>query len=431
MEKNNSDVWGFRYVISPLSGQKTAVTIKGEKIIRVGDELPGFNYLDGNGLLIVPGIIDPHVHFRTPGGEHKETWKTGAKAAVLGGVTTVFDMPNTDPPLTTEKRIDEKICLIEKQKADINYRLWFGATPDNHDEMRRALMRKKVCGVKAYMGSSTGNLLVADDSSLRKIFALCAGMDAIVGLHAEDEKLIKANRVYLKRDPFVCDHGKIRNIEAEVSAVRRALRLQRETGCRLYFCHLSAPESVEMVKNEKDRGAKVYVEACPHHFRLSDDQLFGRNGSFFKVNPPLRAIAQSKRLRELILRDGYIDCIGSDHAPHTIEEKRITQYDKIPSGLPGVQTIFPLLFDLVAKGKMKLDHFISLTSGNAASIFRLGTKGAIAPGFDADFILAAPNRKIVLNHNDMASKCGWTPYHYWSMIGRPEWVVVGGKKFPV
>lgn len=407
-------------------GSKDTLLIGGEKIIVKNK---GCRYADawitGEGLLALPGLIDPHVHFRIPGGEHKEDWEYGVRAAIAGGVTTVFDMPNTNPPLTTQKRLDKKAEFTGER--DIDYRFWFGATNRNIHEIKKVAGDPRIIGVKVYMGSSTGGLLVTDEQVLTKIFSVCNAHNLVVGVHAEDETVMRLHRYSMRREPEIQDHCFIRHTLAEVTAVEKVLKIQDKTKCRLYFCHLSTPEAVELVSRAKERGATVYAEVCPHHLWLSDERLHGAGPSknFYKMNPPLRSYEQTEKLRQYVC-EGLVDTIGSDHAPHTREEKMRENYDDIPSGVPGVETILPLMFQFVRDGNMSIARFIDITSGNAAKIFGLEHKGKIEAGYDADIVLLDPSKDVLFRHQDMATKCGWTPYIGMSATGCVKSVIARG-----
>jgi len=405
-------------------GKRADIIIEGSKIKSVGEVTPSEEGIDGAGLIVIPGVIDPHVHFRIPGGAHKEDWETGSRAALKGGVTTVFDMPNTWPPLTTWERLEEKREIISAT-SKIQARFWFGATNNNLDEIVAVSHEPDIIGVKVFMGSSTGDLLITEEKDLKRIFSICAENNLVVGVHSEDEILMRTKRSSLKRNPQISDHNWLRDTEVEVSAVRSVISLARETGCRLYLCHLSTPEAVEIALRAKESGYPVFIEVTPHHITLDESQLQRNNGRYFKTNPPLRTPKQVVRLREYVCR-GYVDTIGSDHAPHTREEKQKEKYDDIPSGVPGVETLLPIIFNLVAEGKLTLESLVNLTSANAVKIFGLSLKGKIEPGYDADLVLIDPNQTITIHNSDMASKCGWTPYDGMTVKGIPKITIIGG-----
>ncbi len=405
-------------------GRKVDIIIEGSKIQDIKKALTFENGIDGTGLIAIPGVIDPHVHFRVPGASHKEDWETGSAAALSGGVTTVFDMPNTSPPLTTYDRLLEKRELIGNSHK-INARFWFGATPDNLGEIVAVSYESDIIGVKIFMGSTTGDLLVTNEKDLYKIFSICAANDLIVGVHAENERLLRVNRWLLGRKPKLTDHNSIRNTEVEVFAVTKSLRLARQTKCRLYLCHLSTPEAVELALDYKNAGLPVFIEVSPHHFIFDERKISGVFGAYFKMNPPLRTPQQVNRLRKYVC-NGSVDTIGSDHAPRTHSEKQNTEYDDIPSGVPGVETLLPILFNLVSEGKMNIERLVSLTSSNAAKIFGLESKGKIEKGYDADITLIDPKRKLILHNSAMKTKCGWTPYERMIVEGAPVTTIING-----
>lgn len=406
-------------------GKRADIIIEDSKIKSIGEVTPSEEGIDGAGLIAIPGVIDPHVHFRIPGGAHEEDWETGSRAALKGGVTTVFDMPNTWPSLTTRERLEEKREIVSAT-SKIQARFWFGATRNNLDEIVAVSHEPDIMGVKVFMGSSIGDLLITEEKDLRQIFRICAENNLIVAVHPEDELLIRAKRLDLGREPLVADHTLIRDAEVEVSAVRRALRIAKETGCRLYLCHLSTPEAVEIALRAKESGYPVFIEVTPHHITLDESQLQRNNGRYFKMNPPLRTPKQVVRLRGYVYR-GYVDTIGSDHAPHTCDEKQKEKYDDIPSGVPGVETLLPIMFNLVTEGKLTLESLVNLTSANVAKIFGLSSKGKIEPSYDADLVLIDPNQTITIRNKDMASKCGWTPYDGMTVKGVPKITIIGGK----
>lgn len=406
------------------NGKKVDIIIEGYKIQDIKKALTFEDGIDGTGLIAIPGIIDPHVHFRVPGASHKEDWKTGSVAALSGGVTTVFDMPNTSPPLTTYDRLLEKRKLVCTDKK-VNAYFWFGATSDNLDEIVAVSREPDIIGIKVFMGSTTGDLLVTNEKDLYKIFSICADNNLIAGVHAENERLLRINRWLLGRKPKLTDHNYIRDTEVEVFAVMKSLRLAKQTGCRLYLCHLSTPEAVEFAIEAKKSGLPVFIEATPHHFTFDERNLSCTCGAYFKMNPPLRTPRQVARLCEYVC-GGSIDTIGSDHAPHTHNEKQNIEYDDIPSGVPGVETLLPILFNLVSEGKMSIEQLVRLTSGNAAKIFNLKSKGKIEKGYDADITLIDPKRKLILHNSAMKTKCGWTPYDKMMVEGTPVITIING-----
>lgn len=409
----------IRNAILP-NGKKKNILIHKHKIIEVGDLNLNNNFLDVDSLHAIPGLIDPHVHFRIPGAPHKEDWETGTLSSLFGGVTTVLPMPNTHPSLSEYNLINT--FAKSAGRRDVSYKFWFGASRDNFEHTRAALDHKYVKAIKLYMGSSTGDLLVCEDDLIRKHFQIAAEKKKIIGVHAEDELLMRRNRASLDHEPRISDHCYIRDTEVEISAVRRALKIQSETQACVYFCHISSPESLELIHNAKQKGALVYVEVCPHHLFLDNTVMDG----FKKMNPPLRSLEQVARMRELVCRKDFVDTIGSDHAPHTIQEKENHTYDTVPSGVPGVQTIFSLMYQFVYSGQMSLSRFIELTSTNAAKIFGFEDKGEIDIGSDADIVLFDPNEPSIITNAQMKTKCGWTPFHGINVKGVIKYVISQG-----
>ena len=412
-----------------VDGRIVDIAIESSKIKNIGElSLPvvGDEEIDATGLIVIPGVIDPHVHFRMPGGSHKEDWGHGSEAALRGGVTTVFDMPNTQPPLTTRERLEEKRKIINNSNPRVQALFWFGATPGNLDEIKAVKREPDVIGYKVFLSSASLDLLVIEDDDLRQIFKIAASSEKIVAIHPEDEGRIRRNRSICSYEPKISEHSVIRDVSVEVLAVRRVLRLAKETGCSVYFCHLSTSEAMELALEAKYAGRPVFIEVTPHHLTFDDEKLRGAKGGYFKMNPPLRDREEVDCLVEYVCR-GYIDTIGSDHAPHTRQEKENTKYDEVPSGVPGVETLLPIMLNFVATGKLSMERLVSLTSTNAANIFGLASKGKIEPGYNADLVLIDPNHEWTIRNEGMATKCGWTPYDGMKVKGFPKVVIMGGK----
>lgn len=372
-----------------------------------------------NDLITLPGLIDPHVHFRVPGGEHKENWITGARAAIAGGFTTVIDMPNNNPPTISRTALTEKRKIIDEQlrQANIPLRRYFylGAAPDNLDEFAKT--RDEIIGIKLFMGASTGNLLVEQRADQEKIFQRAAELDLLVAVHAEDEEEIKKQKEKIK-NPAVADHAKIRSREAAVKAVDQAIELAKKYNTRLYICHVSTKEELKIIKEAKKQGVKIFAEVTPHHLFL-DESAYDKLGTNAQTNPPLRAPADCEALWQGI-GDGTIDTIGSDHAPHTLEEKS-QPYPASPSGVPGIETTLPLLLTAHREGKISLEKIIELTHDNPQKIFNLLKN-------NDKIIVDLSTEKKVKNEN-LKTKCGWSPFAGWKLTGWPIVAVIDNKTF--
>ena len=408
--------------------RRVDIYIQDGKIARIepiGTSCPADETIECYGYLALPGLIDSHVHFRTPGGEAKEDWPHGSQAAILGGVTTVGDMPNTNPTTTTHELFARKLSEIGQQP--INYSLWFGATPTNMMEIESVASLPGLLGVKVYMGASTGDLLVSLEKDQRKVMESCAPRQLIVAVHAEDDGMLKERKSLLSQDPQPAEHCFIRFAEAEISAVKQALRLQRETGCRLYFCHISHPTSLELIHEAKMTGADIVVECCPHHIFIDWTAMDRPDGTLFQMNPPLRSPEEVKLMQYYLLQGEYIDVIGSDHAPHTMEEKLGQRYPQTPSGVPGVQTIMPMLYSLVHAGRLGLAEMVRLISGRVGEIFYGGRKGKIEIGADADLLIFDPAPLHTIRSEEMASKMEFTPFDGFESHGLIKLVMVGGQ----
>jgi len=407
---------GLVYVDEEL--KKVNILIIGEKIVGISESsFEGDDVIDCKGKWILPGCIDPHVHFRCPGMEYKEDWITGSQSAVSGGVTTVLDMPNTNPPTSTVKRLLEKRELVKKDSI-VNYGFHFAALIDNIEEIENV---KNIASVKVYFGSSTGNLLVNDHSYLDRLLKVTKYP---ICFHAENEEIIKGNedkyRAEAIYNPLI--HGKIRSEYAAEMAVREILELTKDYNNKIYFCHTSTRKEIELI--EKARASReVYCEATPHHIFLNEE-ILKKIGNYAKVNPPLRKEEDRVYLYNALLNN-KIDTIGSDHAPHNKLEKE-NEYFEAPSGMPGVATLVPLLLSEVYKGKLSISQFVKLTSNNTATIFSIRNKGEIKLDYDADIIVVNPNEKYKIKSDFLFSKANWSPYENWELCGRIEKTFVLG-----
>jgi len=374
--------------------------------------------IDAKGLTLFPALIDPHVHFRTPGLEHKENWNTGALAAIYGGITTVFDMPNTLPPCITEERLKQKKQIINQQLQEIgiplHYHLYLGADKYHFDQIYKC--RQEIIGLKVFMGASTGDLVMDDDSSLHAAFSLAKAHNLVLAVHAEDEEKILERKALFKDRKDYKVHSEIRNCEVAVIAVQKALELAKIYKTRLYLLHLSTKKEIDLVRQAKKEGVCVFAETTPHHLFLNDTAYETLNGKA-QVNPPLRTPLDNEALWEAI-HDGTIDMIGSDHAPHTIEEKKLA-YGQCPSGLPGIQTTLPLLLNAHHEKKITLDKIVKLMKFNIENLFHL------LPNDDVVLVDLACEKKI--EDRNMKTKCGWTPYAGRILKGWPITTILRGK----
>lgn len=349
-------------------------------------------------LIPIPAVIDPHVHFRTPGQEYKEDWQTASYSALFGGVSTVFDMPNNDPPCVTQAALLAKRELIGE--VPIRAHFYLGADRNHLDEIDGSVP------VKIFMGSSTGSLLLDDQEDLERAFERAK----LVAVHAEDEGILRASAFPAKE---AADHSRMRPNEAAARAVERALALCRKYGTTLYILHMSTKEELELLRAAKKEGLPVFGEATPHHLFLTTDD-YARLGNLGKMNPPLRSRADQEALWDAVI-DGTIDTIGSDHAPHLLEEKQ----SSAPAGVPGVETLLPLLLHAVNEGRLTLERVVELTSMTPRTLFGLPeTDDAV--WIDMDF-----ERGV----DRLQTKCGWSPFQGWRLKGWPRFIRVKGKLF--
>lgn len=406
------------HVFTPSGLIETDVAVAGGKVVAIGSFADGGEVVDCTGLTVLPGVIDTQVHFREPGLEHKEDLESGSRAAVMGGVTGVFEMPNTSPNTDSAAAVEDKL-------ARANGRMWcehafyVGATDKNADHLAELEMLPGTCGVKVFMGASTGNLLVEDDATLLRV--LLSGRRR-VAIHAEDEPRMQARRdLRVEGDPS--SHPVWRDDESALLATRRALRLAGEARRRVHILHVTTPAELELLGRHKDIAS---CEVTPQHLTLAGEDAYPRLGTFAQMNPPIRSAAHRDGLWHWV-RQGVADVIGSDHAPHGRDEKA-KPYPASPSGMPGVQTLLPLLLDHMVAGRLTLERVVDLTSAGAVRLFGLAGKGRIAPGFDADFSIVDLKARWTVDADWLQSKCGWSPFEGMTLTGRPVGTIIRGHR---
>lgn len=385
-------------------------------------ESPTDMTVDAKGLTLIPALIDSHVHFRTPGLEHKENWESASQAAISGGITTVFDMPNTLPPTVTWERLQEKKSLIDAQlkKAGIplHYGLYLGADKTHFEQIDRC--KNEAVALKVFMGSSTGDLVMDDDSSLHAAFSLCAKHDILLAVHAEDEELIQERKALFPNPDHPRLHSQIRNVEVACRATQKAIELARLYKTRLHILHVGTKRELALIKRAKEDQVTVTAETTPHHLFLTE-AAYETHGTQVQMNPPLRAEEDRLALWDAI-RSGTIDTIGSDHAPHTLEEKALP-YGKAPSGIPGVETTLPLLLNAVNQGQLTLSDIIRLMRTRVQEIYRF-------PSND-DWVLIDMNSTRTLDEKRLRTKCRWSPYTGMALKGWPVKTILKGKIYDI
>ncbi len=374
--------------------------------------------IDCKGLHILPGVIDTQVHFREPGLTHKEDLETGSRSAVAGGVTAVFEMPNTKPLTTSAETLAEKVRLA-RHRMFCDFAFYVGGTRDNIDDIPALERLEGSAGIKVFMGSSTGDLLVDDDSSLDRIIARISRRAAF---HAEDEaRLISRMNLRVPGDPS--SHPVWRDEEAALIATTRLVRLAEKHKRRVHVLHISTAAEMAFLAAHK---AWASVEVTPHHLTLDGDEAYARLGTYVQMNPPVRDV----RHRDAIwhgIAQGIVDVLGSDHAPHTREEKDHA-YPGSHSGMTGVQTLVPIMLDHVNAGRLSLARFVDLTSHGPQRLFGIRRKGRIAVGYDADLTIVDMKRTETITNRWVESRCGWTPYDGKSVTGWPVGTFVRGRR---
>ncbi len=395
------------------------VALRDGRIAAVG-EIAGdaAEVVDATGLHVLPGVIDSQVHFREPGLEHKEDLATGTAGAALGGVTAIFEMPNTSPNTLTADDLAEKLARA-KGRAWCDHAFFIGAAEENAEELG-ALERLPGCaGVKVFMGSSTGSLLVSDDEMLREV--LRHGRRR-VAIHAEDEARLRERLPLVRDGADVALHPEWRDAETASRATKRLMSLARETGRRVHVLHVTTAEEIGILAGNKDLAT---VEVTPQHLTLAAPECYRRLGTFAQMNPPVRDARHRDGLWRGVAQ-GVVDCIGSDHAPHTREEKA-RPYPKSPSGMTGVQTLVPIMLDHVNAGRLSLERFVDLTSAGPARIYNVAAKGRLAVGYDADLTVVDLKARRTIRNDWIASRCGWSPFDGTTVTGWPMMTIVRGR----
>src|SRR5262245_22103076 len=396
------------------------LAIRDGKIAAIGNlaQAKAAEVLDAQGLHVLPGVIDTQVHFREPGLEHKENLETGSRAAVMGGVTAVFEMPNTKPLTTSAEALADKVARA-RNRMFCDFAFYVGGTRENIADIPALEQLESAAGIKVFMGSSTGDLLVDDEASLDRIIARISRRAAF---HAEDEARLKA-RMHLRKPGDPRSHPVWRDEEAALIATQRLVKLAERHGRRVHVLHVSTAEEMAFLAEHKEWAS---VEVTPHHLTLVAPECYERLGTYAQMNPPVRDDRHRQALWAA-LANGVVDVLGSDHAPHTREEKDHA-YPDSHSGMTGVQTLVPIMLDHVNAGRLTLERFVDLTSAGPQRQFGIRGKGRIAVGCDVDLTIIDLKRREIIRNGWLESRCGWTPYDGVPVQGWPVGTIVRGRR---
>ena len=399
--------------------KKLDLGITKDKISQIGDlsKEKANNFFDAENLIVLPGCMDTQVHFREPGSTDAEDLNSGSKAAVVGGITGVFEMPNTKPPTSNKKEFQNKLNLA-KNRMYCNYAFYFGATPDNHKDLSELKNLEGCCGVKLFAGSSTGTLLVDKEKDIEKVFEKAS---KIVSVHSEDEEILNLRKKLIIKGN-VLTHPVWRNEECAISSTRKIVKIAKRLNKKAHILHVTTKEEVDFLSQNK---GNITFEITPQHLTLTSPECYEKLGTFAQMNPPIRDKSHFDRLWYAV-RNNYNDTIGSDHAPHLKKNKQ-KEYPDSPSGMPGVQTLLPVMLNHINEGRLKLDQLVKLLCENPTNIFGIQNKGFINKSFDADFTIIDLNKVIEIKNEKIESKCGWSPFDGYKFKGTPVATIINGK----
>jgi len=409
-------------VVSSHGSERADIGIEGGRIAKIGDlgSCEARSVMDADGKHVLPGIIDTQVHFREPGNEHKEDLESGSRAAVMGGVTSFFDMPNTKPSTTTKEALEQKLALANG-RCWTNYAFYVGASPENVSELHGLERLPGCAGIKIFMGSSTGTLLIDDEQVLEQVLANGTRPCAI---HSEDEARLKQRKPAFETSDDPRNHPIWRDVETAVISTTKLIDLARKTGRRVHLLHVSTADEVKLFDKARREGVKITSEVTPQHLYFFAPDCYEDLGTLAQMNPPIRDSWHQMALQKAV-SDGLFDIIGSDHAPHTRTEKD-QPYPKSPSGMPGVQTMLPVMLDFVTEGLVGIEDAVRMLCEKPADIFSIKGKGYIKEGYDADIAIVDLNLTKIVTKDILQSKCGWSPFEGEALTGWPTDVIVNG-----
>ena len=406
-------------VFTPEATEITDIAVKNGKIVDFGSFDNAEEIIDCTNLFVFPGLIDTQCHFREPGGEHKETLETGTLSAALGGVTGIFEMPNTNPLTITPEAMEFKLKKAH-ETSYVDFAFYFGGTAEYAEHLSEWENIDGVCGIKIFMGASNGDLLSATDE---EIDAIVANGKRVIAVHAEDESIMNENKVTILGDSNdVAMHYKWRSEESCLNATKRIVSIAKKYSRKVHILHITTAQEMAFLKANKDIAS---AEVLANHLTLHAPDCYDMFGTLAQQNPPIREKHHQDALWAAIA-DGTVDIVASDHAPHTLDEKSGT-YPNTPSGTPGVQTLIPIMLNHVHEGRLSYERLVDLMAYGPYRIHKIKNKCLIRKGFNADFTVVDPKAEHIISNTEQASKSGWTPYDGKKVIGFPTMTIIGGK----
>ena len=397
---------------------KYDIGVQNGKITHIGDltKEQSSNTINADGKIVFPGLMDTQVHFREPGSVDAEDLHSGSRAAIVGGITSVFEMPNTNPPTTNFEEFKKKINLGKRMYC--NHAFYFGATAENYEILEKLKNLEGCCGIKLFAGSSTGNLLVDKEEDIEKVFKYAS---KVVAVHSEDEEILKLRKKLIQKGD-VKTHPVWRNEEVAISSTRKIVKIAKRLNKKAHILHVTTKDEVDFLSQNK---GNITFEITPQHLTMYAPDCYDKLGSYAQMNPPIRDKSHYDRLWYAI-RNDYNDTIGSDHAPH-LKINKDKQYPDSPSGMPGVQTILPVMLNHMNDGKIKLNQIVKFLCENPVKIFGIKNKGYIKKDFDADFTIVDLNKVIEIKNENIESKCGWSPFDGYKFKGTPIYTIIAGE----
>ena len=406
-------------VYTPEATEITDIAIKDGKIVDFGSFDNAKEIIDCTNLFVFPGLIDTQCHFREPGGEHKETLETGTLSAALGGVTGIFEMPNTNPLTITPEAMEFKLKKAH-ETSYVDFAFYFGGTAEYAEHLSEWENIDGVCGIKIFMGASNGDLLSATDE---EIDAIVANGKRVIAVHAEDESIMNENKVTILGDSNdVAMHYKWRSEESCLNATKRIVTIAKKYSRKVHILHITTAQEMAFLKANKDIAS---AEVLANHLTLHAPDCYDMFGTLAQQNPPIREKHHQDALWAAVA-DGTVDIVASDHAPHTLDEKS-GSYPNTPSGTPGVQTLIPIMLNHVHEGRLSYEKLVDLMAYGPYRIHKIKNKCLIRKGFNADFTVVDPKAEHIISNAEQASKSGWTPYDGKKVVGFPTMTIIGGK----